>query len=93
MIPVGITSGRVVALPPGSEGAVVIDENASSSRRRRRGERGNASGNGSNNGDLNQLLGHMGMGIGMGGPDLEEVSGVTWSASLIYVTNLFFPIA
>ncbi|KAF8320044.1 hypothetical protein DL93DRAFT_2032844, partial [Clavulina sp. PMI_390] len=60
LIPVGITSGRVVALPPGSEGAVVIDENAGSrSGRRRRHQAGN--------GDLNQLLGQM------GGPDLEEL--------------------
>lgn len=79
LIPVGITSGRVVALPPGSEGAVVIDENSLNSRRRRRPERGN--GGGGNGPDINQLLGHMGM--GMGGPDLEEVS---WTGVLFLIT-------
>jgi hypothetical protein len=63
LIPVGITSGRVVALPPGSEGTVVVDE-GSGSRRRRRGER-----NGPNP-DFQQLLGQM----TMGGNDIEEAS-------------------
>ena len=48
LIPVGITSGRVVALPPGSEGSSA-DEG---SGRRRRRDRNN---------DLTQFLGSMGM--------------------------------
>ena len=63
LIPVGITSGRVVALPPGAEGNVVIDEGPGS-RRRRRAERNGA------NPDFQQFLGQM----GMGGQDIEEVS-------------------
>jgi hypothetical protein len=70
LIPVGITSGRVVALPPGSEGGVAIDE-GTGSRRRRRAER-----NG-NNPDFQQLLGQM----GMGGQDIEEVSNGNFTLS------------
>lgn len=60
LIPVGITSGRIVALPPGMEG--VTDEsgaNGNSGSRRRRRDRNNGN-------DLNHLL-------GMAGQDLEEV--------------------
>lgn len=63
LIPVGITSGRVVALPPGTEGTVVVDE-GSGSRRRRRGERNGPTP------DFQQLLGQM----TMGGQDIEEAS-------------------
>lgn len=70
LIPVGITSGRVVALPPGSEGGMVIDE-GSASRRRRRAERSG------NNPDIHQLLGQM----TMGGQDIEEVSDRNIDAS------------
>lgn len=62
LIPVGITSGRIVPLPPGTEGITEdggVGNNGSSRRRRR--DR--------NNNDLNHLLGSM----GMGGQDLEEV--------------------
>ncbi|KAF9519928.1 hypothetical protein BS47DRAFT_1008038 [Hydnum rufescens UP504] len=57
LIPVGITSGRVVALPPGSESSSSSDEGGSRRRRRDR------------NNDLSQFLGSM----GMAGQDLEEL--------------------
>jgi hypothetical protein len=57
LIPVGITSGRVVALPPGSESSSSSDEGGGRRRRRDR------------NNDLTQFLGSM----GMAGQDLEEV--------------------
>lgn len=70
LIPVGVTSGRVHALPTGEEGAGENGEGSGGaerggSRRSRRRQQ---------NQDLNQLLGSM----GMAGQDLEEVSSSLW---------------
>lgn len=68
LIPVGVTSGRVHALPT-TEGADGLDgesapPSGATGSRRRRGPRANGQP------DLSQLLGHM----GLGGQDLEEVN-------------------
>ncbi|KAH9854015.1 hypothetical protein C2E23DRAFT_78575 [Lenzites betulinus] len=62
LIPVGVTSGRVHALPP-DEAAAEVQEGSSDrgSRRSRRRQQQNQ--------ELNQLLGNM----GLGGQDLEEL--------------------
>lgn len=60
LIPIGVTSGRVVA-PEGAEGPEIGE---GTGRRRRRHHQGGQ--------DLNQLLGSVGIGP-LGGPDLEEV--------------------
>ena len=65
LIPVGVTSGRVHALPTGEDGQPLVEAgeggaDRGSRRSRRRGQ----------NQDLNQFLGNM----GFGGQDLEEVS-------------------
>ncbi|KIK97096.1 hypothetical protein PAXRUDRAFT_256255 [Paxillus rubicundulus Ve08.2h10] len=63
LIPIGVTSGRVHALPTaeGAEG----ESGSGNGSRRRRGQRPNGQA------DLSQLLGQM----GLGGQDLEEVTG------------------
>lgn len=61
LIPVGVTSGRIHALPTEEQGeGGETNGNERGSRRRRRNQ----------NQDLNQLLGSM----GLGGQDLEEVN-------------------
>lgn len=73
LIPVGVTSGRVHALPAeGGEGASGDGSGSRRSRRRQQNE-------------LNQLLGSM----GLGGQDLEEVCvSVTCIDGLSYLVHL-----
>lgn len=66
LIPVGVTSGRVHALPP-EEGAAAEVQEGSSDRGSRRSRRRQQ------NQELNQFLGTM----GLGGQDLEEVSAIS----------------
>jgi hypothetical protein len=71
LIPVGITSGRVVALPPGSESSSADEGNGNGRRRRR-----------DRNNDLTQFLGSM----GMAGQDLEEVRHLFISFAMLRST-------
>ncbi|KAI0080573.1 hypothetical protein K474DRAFT_210583 [Panus rudis PR-1116 ss-1] len=63
LIPVGVTSGRVHALPTGEDGQVDADGEGSN------GDRGSRRRRAPRNGNINQLLGSM----GIGGQDLEEL--------------------
>lgn len=75
LIPVGISSGRVHALPAedaqgeSGETAVATDRGSRRSRRRQQNQ------------ELNQYLGQM----GLGGQDLEEVRGLpsNWAATTL----------
>lgn len=78
LIPIGITSGRVVAAE-GVEGAGEgVESGGGSSRRRRRHQQ---------NADINQLLGTVGLGP-LAGQDLEEVGNVL---EFCYLTCDFNP--
>ncbi len=72
LIPIGVTSGRVHALPTSEDGGPETPEGSGDrgSRRTRRRQQ---------NQELNQLLGTM----GLGGQDLEEVSRVHCVASTL----------
>ena len=69
LIPIGITSGRIVALPPGTEGDSGEEPPSASSLGGRRSRRRDRNGGDGNNGDMQQYLGPL-----IAGPDLEEVT-------------------
>lgn len=80
LIPVGVTSGRVHALPTGEDGQPAEGTEGGADRGSRRSRRRNQ------NQDLNQFLGSM----GLGGPDLEEVRP---AALITRLTRLKYPAA
>ena len=82
LIPIGITSGRLVQQEPaeGGEGAAG-EGSGGSGRRRRRHQQGP---------DINHLLGSVGLGP-LAGQDLEEVGNVAFSIiSSLLILDLHF---